>query len=98
MDNEEMIAKKIGLESKYRLRDLMNRIDELLSEEQAAKRQRNKIELYKLALQLQDSKTPLTDIAAHLDMHDSEGAVSCIQADNVSALCRELEAGNTRDK
>jgi len=91
--DEKILTKLLGLNiGTYCPRDVYDRIESLLRSEQAEIRLRRQIDLYKLALKLQTSTTPLSDIAAYLDTHTSKGDVSMTQVHHTAALCRELEA------
>jgi len=92
------LEKLLGLvPGQYTPADAYARIESLLRSEQAETRLRRQLDIYKLALGLKTSATPLSDIAAYLDTHTGKGDVSTVQVRNVAALCRELEANASRE-
>ena len=94
--DEKRLEKLLGLvPGQYTPADAYERIESLLRSEQAETRLRRQLDIYKLALGMKTSATPLSEIAAYLDTHTGKGDVSTVQVRNVAALCRELEANNS---
>lgn len=89
--NDEVL-KRLGINPKsYCPQDVYNRIDRLLRAEEHERQLLRERAMYQLALKLQNSKTPLSDIAKYLDTHTTKGDVSSRFVHHTAALCRELE-------
>ena len=76
--------------------DVYTRINQLTRAEQAETRLLREREIYRLALKLKETDTPLFEIARYLDSHTGNGDVSQVNCGRVSALCRELEQARQR--